>query len=78
LAWVRLELARWLQIGRARSGRTFEGKAQNSNRGDDAMKAKKAKTAKRSKKLSGGARLKEVKPLLKPLNPQPLPPLKAF
>ncbi len=38
------------------------------------MKAKKAKTAKHSKKLKGGAGLKEVKPML---NPQPLPPLKA-
>jgi hypothetical protein len=53
-------------------------RGKNTKRGDDPMKAKKAKTAKRSKKLSGGARLKEVKPLLKPLNPQPLPPLKAF
>ncbi len=38
------------------------------------MKAKKAKTAKRSKKLKGGAGLKQVEPLL---NPQPLPPLKV-
>jgi hypothetical protein len=35
------------------------------------MKAKKAKKSARSKKLKGGAGLKQVKPLL---NPQPLPP----
>jgi hypothetical protein len=37
------------------------------------MKAKKAKSSARSKKLTGGAGLKSVKPTL---NPQPLPPLK--
>jgi hypothetical protein len=57
------------------------------------MKAKKAKATTsrgakgRSKQLKGGAKLNEVKPLRvpssqqplpKPLNPQPLPPLKAF
>jgi hypothetical protein len=38
------------------------------------MKAKKAKASARSKKLKGGAGLKQVKPLL---NPQPLPPFKV-
>jgi hypothetical protein len=37
------------------------------------MKAKKAKSSARSKKLKTGAGLKSVKPTL---NPQPLPPLK--
>jgi hypothetical protein len=38
------------------------------------MKAKKAKKTGPSKKLHGGAGLKQVKPLL---NPQPLPPFKV-
>ena len=42
------------------------------------MKAKKTKRAKGGKKLKKGAGLKQVKPLSRSLNPQPLPPLKAF
>jgi hypothetical protein len=44
------------------------------------MASKKSKTNSRgkSKKLNSGKNLKAVKPLSKWLNPQPLPPLKAF
>jgi hypothetical protein len=42
------------------------------------MKTKSKKTTSSSKRLSKPKAIKNVKPLSRDLNPQPLPPLKVF